>query len=104
MLIGSFKGTLGIPVRFEQTIGQNKQNLKVIGTKKQLSLRWLIRYGYIPIGMTAWWLLGSYVGEFFLLIFGPYVVYTVVDFVVLKSSEGTETLTDKWLGTRVVEY
>ncbi|WP_139069995.1 hypothetical protein [Bacillus sp. FJAT-27225] len=103
MVTVSVKGTLGIPARFDQTTGQKKQNLKAIGTKTQLTIRWIIRYGYIPIGITTWWIFASFVGEFFFFIFGPYVIYTMVDLLVLKRSGGSETLTDKWLGTRVVE-
>ncbi|WP_085991267.1 RDD family protein [Oceanobacillus senegalensis] len=109
-LVGMFVFTylcLVVVFKLNQTIGYEKLGLQMKGNNKTtLLLKLLIRYGTLFIvysfpsfsassfGFESVWL------DFLLI---AYIFYHLIDGVLLLSSKGNQTLTDKWLGMEIVE-
>ncbi|WP_053365892.1 RDD family protein [Bacillus sp. FJAT-27245] len=91
--------------RFKQSLGQRVQGLKVEGDLQKVVKRWLIRYGLVGVAAILWGLGKSYPdwSLYFNAVIGIYIIYTGVDAYILYQNNGERTLTDKLVGTRVVE-
>lgn len=91
--------------RFKQTLGQRVQGLKVEGELIRVIKRWLLRYGLVAVAVVLRGLGKAYPdwSPYLNAIIGMYIVYIAVDAYVFLKNKGEQTLTDKLVGTRVVE-
>ncbi|OCA86067.1 hypothetical protein A8F94_14600 [Bacillus sp. FJAT-27225] len=87
---------IGTSLSFGQSTGKWKRGLKTEGPRNRLIAKWVIRYGIVPL-FVIW------EAPLMTMIYtwAVYLVYTLIDFILLLSIG--ETLTDRLLGTKVVE-